>query len=875
MIFENRKNAGELLASRLQKYKNTNSVILALPRGGVPIAADIAKSLNLPMDVLIVRKIGAPFNSELAVGAICETDEPVLNPQILAKVGIQPEDINGALTKEKKEVDRQVKEFRQGHAMIDISNKMAIIVDDGMATGATVKAAIKYLKKKGTSKIIVAVPVSSSSAARAIRDRADDFITVQESDNLGSVGKWYNDFGQVSDEEVKKILTSSLEERAVSHSRNVDISVGKIKLEGLLTSFPDMKSMIIFAHGSGSSRKSPRNLQVSRDLNKAGFGTLLFDLLTEKESGDRSNVFDIDFLSQRLVAATKWLLQQKEMQNVKIAYFGASTGAAAALQAAAKFTENKDVYAVVSRGGRPDLAGKALDQVRLPTLLLVGSYDRDVLELNRIAQKHLTNSKLSIVEGATHLFEEPGTLEQVSKKAAEWFSSCLVSRKASQRTYQKEATHQSLTESLSDPTEIEQALDKSMFKINQEEDLDALIDSVKDKRVVMLGESTHGTLEFYRIRALISKRLIKDHGFKFIAVEGDWPDAYRLHRYIQTGIGTNAKSILLKNRRWPTWMWANEEIIKLVEWMRRHKTGFYGLDVYSLFESIDEVNSYLKSNKISFADEVAKRYACFEPYQRNEIAYARSLMKMPAGCESAVLLNLQKMLNVRIKDVSRNGDELFSAKQNAHTIANAESYYRAMLSSDPSSWNIRDTHMMETLDRLLDRSGEGGKAIVWAHNTHIGDYRATDMKEKGYVNLGGLARMSYGDDNVALVGFGSYQGEVLASSSWDGEEKIMTLPAAKEGTYESYLHQSAIKHNANQFYFMMPEDSQSAFAQRLGHRAVGVVYDPAHENRSQYVPTILNKRYNSFVFVDRSHALKSLHSEFTHAEFPETWPTGL
>jgi len=227
-----------------------------------------------------------------------------------------------------------------------------------------------------------------------------------------------------------------------------------------------------------------------------------------------------------------------------------------------------------------------------------------------------------------------------------------------------------------------------------------------------------------------------------------------------------------------------------------------------------------------------------------------------------------------VKTGERDGDDLFSSQQNARIVANAETYYRAMLGADASSWNVRDGHMMDTLDQLLERAGEGAKAIVWAHNTHIGDYRATDMKAAGYVNIGGLARQSYGDDNVALIGFGTYEGEVLAGLSWGAPEQIMPLPPAHEESYEYYFHIAAARKKINQYFLLLDDKSHTPFAQRLGHRAVGVVYDHKHERRGNYVPTELSKRYDAFVFVDRTHALKSLHAVFVHGEFPETWPTG-
>lgn len=845
MIFRNRVHAGQLLARQLLKYKNENTIVLALPRGGVPVASQIANVLGAPLDVLIVRKIGAPFQEELAVGALCEDEEPIWNVKLMARLGLVPDEMEKAVRAEREKVKRQTALFRNGRSFPSIAEKTAIVVDDGLATGATMAAAIGFLKSKGAKQVVVAVPIAAADSARQLKPRVDELITIENREDLVSVGQWYRDFSQTSDDEVIECLKQK------DIEREIDIPVGSIELKGDLTILPEMKALVIFAHGSGSSRKSPRNREVSRFLNAEGFGTLLFDLLTDSESQDRRNVFDIAFLSERLALVTRWLRARPELKAIPFAYFGASTGAAAAIQAASQLEGKDAVYAIVSRGGRPDLAGSALRAVTAPTLLLVGGNDVGVIELNQKAQNSLPNCELSIIPGATHLFEEEGTLEEVSVQAAHWFRD-----------------HLSQTSTLSE------AIESAMIPVRTEDDFDELIRSVKDKRVVMLGESSHGTEEFYQLRSLISKRLIKDHGFKFIAVEGDWPDAYRLNKFIQTGEGGSAKNVLMHNHRWPTWMWANEEIVRLGEWMSVNHAGFYGLDVYSLFESMDAVIEYLRRENPSLSAEVRRSYSCFDPFERDEIAYARSLISYPPGCENEVIQNLQKLLQMRLDERTRNADEHFSAQQNAYIVANAESYYRAMIRGDETSWNIRDGHMMETLDRLLERAGEGAKAIVWAHNTHIGDYRATDMTSAGYVNIGGLARQSYGDENVALIGFGTYQGEVLAGPAWGGTETVMPLPPAKEDSYEAYFHRAAMKAKTNRLLVLLEDKRQTPFNQRLGHRAVGVVYDPNHETRGNYVPTELSKRYDAFVFVDRSHALKALHPVPVYGEFPETWPSG-
>lgn len=426
-----------------------------------------------------------------------------------------------------------------------------------------------------------------------------------------------------------------------------------------------------------------------------------------------------------------------------------------------------------------------------------------------------------------------------------------------------------------DISALEIEIERNMVPVNRTDDLDILIDSVKNKRVVMLGESSHGTEEFYRMRRIITQRLIRDHAFSFVAIEGDWPDADRLNRYIKTGVGGNARQVLAKNKRWPTWMWANDEIVKLAEWMRSEGAGFHGLDMYSLFESISEVVSYMKKNGPMLAPDIEKRYSCFTPFGGDEIAYARSLVKFPPGCEQEVIANLKQMLELRVQDVEKNGDALFSAIQNAYIISSAETYYRSMFAASENGWNIRDGHMLDTLDRLLENSGEGAKGIVWAHNTHIGDYRATDMEKNGYINLGGLARQSYGEENVALVGFGSFHGQVLASHAWEGPEEVMNLPPGKANSYEDYFHRVSVRKKVRQFYLVLNRQPSALLSQKLGHRAVGVVYHPEHESRGNYVPTELAKRYDAFIYIDRTTALKSLHTPAVRGEFPETWPSGV
>jgi putative phosphoribosyl transferase len=420
MIFYDRRHAGKLLAQKLKKYQQEEPIILALPRGGVPVAFEVAKELDAPLDVLVVRKIGAPFQPELAVGAICEGEAPYWNTSILDQLGLRPDDLAETVSLENKKVKRQIKMFRHSQRLPSFARKTAIIVDDGLATGTTMEAAVQYLKKHAVGKVVIAIPIAAESSATQLRSEVDDLVAFQERDDLMSIGQWFQDFSQVKDEDVLELLRQN-PKHGDTFANEIDIPIGNVTLKGNLTTFPSMKALIIFAHGSGSSRLSPRNQQVARYLNERGFGTFLFDLLTDLESVDRRNVFDIEFLSGRLASTTRWLRERLGSTGLPFGYFGASTGAGAAIQAASQLSGHDRVYAIVSRGGRPDLAGDALAQVEAPVLLLVGGQDFGVIELNQQAQKQIAQCELSIVPGATHLFEEPGTLEEVSKQAVQWF----------------------------------------------------------------------------------------------------------------------------------------------------------------------------------------------------------------------------------------------------------------------------------------------------------------------------------------------------------------------------------------------------------------------------------------------------------------------
>lgn len=420
------------------------------------------------------------------------------------------------------------------------------------------------------------------------------------------------------------------------------------------------------------------------------------------------------------------------------------------------------------------------------------------------------------------------------------------------------------------------------------QDLGTLVEMLKNKKIVMLGESTHGTKEFYEWRKIISQELISKHGFKFIAVEGDWPPCQKINQYIQAGqagseLG-NAREVLHSFSRWPTWMWANHEMIDFVEWLRawnseqKSPVGFHGLDLYSFYESIDEVLLHLRKIDPELANDAAKHYACLGQYRHDEKAYLRSLFKDHEGCKRELTAVLVETLNRTITSKTAK-ESWFDAKQNALVALNAENYYRAMLFGDEDTWNIRDNHMMETLKMLMEHYKQGAKAIIWAHNTHIGDYRATDMVSNRQVNIGGLAREIYGKESVALVGFGTSSGSVLASQAWDGPMNSINISAPVAGTLDYYFHEAVGRVGSPDYYLIFNShggrEHIAALSEIRGQRAIGVVYDPLHEKHGGvYVPTSLPNRYDAFVYCDHTNALTPLEVTFEREKIPETYPHG-
>jgi erythromycin esterase len=413
--------------------------------------------------------------------------------------------------------------------------------------------------------------------------------------------------------------------------------------------------------------------------------------------------------------------------------------------------------------------------------------------------------------------------------------------------------------------------------ITKEKDLDALIEEIGDAKVVMLGEASHGTSEYYTWRTAISRRLIEDKGFSFIAVEGDWPECYAVNRFVKgyQNSGRKIAEVLEVYRRWPTWMWANWEVAALVEWIRdfnhlrqaQEKIGFYGLDVYSLWESLEQVLKYMEQRDGKAAEAARAAVRCFEPYHRDPQTYAQATAFVPTDCQDEVVQMLEQVSRRPV--YPDDPEHEFNTTQNALVAVNAEKYYRAMIRGGVSSWNVRDTHMMETLDRLLELHGPNAKAIVWEHNTHIGDAKYTDMADDGMFNIGQLARERYGREQVKLVGFGSYQGNVIASRSWGAPMQKMDMPPAREGSWEHMLHEMSTDDK-----IILSKDLRDVpeLQQRIPHRAIGVVYDPKMEHLGNYVPTLIPERYDAFLYFDETEGVHPLHMKIRGAREPELYP---
>ena len=414
-VFRDRKDAGCQLADRLAGAGIRSGVVIGLARGGIEVAAEVTASLGLRLDALAVRKVGHPFQPEYAIGAVTHGGGTYLR----ADPDALPDGVGAVVAQARADAEAIDLRLHGARPRADIRGRRCILVDDGLATGATMTAAADWARRGGARSVVVAVPVGAPQTVEMLSRSVEQVVCVETPSNLGAVGAWYEHFDQVSDDRVCSLLDAA----ATPAGGTVVVEAGPVLLPGELR-LPDVVTgAVIFAHGSGSSRHSPRNRLVADRLHDAGLATLLFDLLSQAEAADRDRVFDIPLLGARLDAARGWLRTRSPVGDVPFGYFGASTGAAAALWAAAG---SGDVAAIVSRGGRPDLAGARLAEVAAPTLLIVGGVDVQVLELNRQAREQIRcTSELVTIPGATHLFEEPGALEQVSGLATDWFTRFL------------------------------------------------------------------------------------------------------------------------------------------------------------------------------------------------------------------------------------------------------------------------------------------------------------------------------------------------------------------------------------------------------------------------------------------------------------------
>ena len=878
--FTDRKEAGQQLAERLAAMDLHQPLVFALPRGGVPVGLEVAQKLKAPLDVVLVRKIGAPANPEVALGAIVEGDEAqvVINEDIRRMSGADTAYFEGAYAEQLAELERRRKRYVGDRKRLNPKGRTVVIVDDGLATGATMKAALTALHRNGAVRIVVALPVAPVQALQELADLADDVVCLVPAKEFRGVGGFYRDFHQLTDEETVALLaqariaqgpTDEGENKGRPHKRSVEIP--PLGLVGDLIVPKEPRGIVLFAHGSGSSRVSPRNTQVASKLNDQGFATLLFDLLTPAEGKDRQNVFDIPLLAERVVEAAMWVASEPDIADLPLGLFGASTGAAAALVAAAELLTR--VSAVVSRGGRPDLAGSYLPHVTAPTLLIVGSLDHQVIELNKSALSALTCDKqLQIIPGAGHLFEEAGTLDAAVGHASDWFGRYLVPL---------QVRPAKVAPPLARPEIIALRAAAEPLPALNDPDFAEAFDRFGSHRVVLLGEASHGTSEFYRARAAITRRLIEEHGFSIVAVEADWPDAAAIDRLI--GQITQPEMRPPPFSRFPTWMWRNVEFQDFTDFLRHHnnlmeaqdRVRFYGLDLYNMNASMAAVLDYLDRVDPRAAEIARKRYACLSPWSREPAAYGRAALTHGfAICQKPVTGILVDLLHKELDYTNRDGDQFFDAAQNARLVANAEQYYRAMYYGSHVSWNLRDQHMFETLNSILEHAGPSGKAVVWAHNSHIGDARFADMGQaRGEWNIGQLCREAYGDA-AALIGLGTASGTVAAASEWDAPMEIKTIRPPRPDSYEAMCRDTDLQ----RFLLDFQGDQKSKLRQLLSEqrlqRYIGVIYRPETERASHYSYANLADQYDAFVWFNETSAVTPL-ATLAKDHDDDTYPSGL
>lgn len=412
------------------------------------------------------------------------------------------------------------------------------------------------------------------------------------------------------------------------------------------------------------------------------------------------------------------------------------------------------------------------------------------------------------------------------------------------------------------------------------DDFGACFDRFGDAKIVLLGEATHGSSEFYRARAAITRRLIERHGFTVVAVEADWPDAARIDDYVRHQAPRPRRGDVFV--RFPTWMWRNHEVLAFADWLRRHnqalsegrQSSFHGLDVYSLRESIHAVLAYLDKADPQEAEEARRRYGCLTPWQDEPAHYGRAMMLSGgSGCEDGVVTQLRMLLDQRLELLQHDGEGWFDAYQNARIVRAAERYYRAMYRSSTESWNLRDRHMFETLQALMAHRGDGTKAVIWAHNSHIGNAAATAMGWQGEFNIGQLCRLAYGDEAVS-IGFGTDTGLVAAASDWGAEMEIKSVRPARSDSYEHAFRRTGVVRSLTDWRGRDKADLRDALSHPLLERAIGVVYRPETERLSHYFEAVMSEQFDAWVWFEQTSAVTPLGPERPKGA-PETWPFGL
>jgi len=516
--------------------------------------------------------------------------------------------------------------------------------------------------------------------------------------------------------------------------------------------------------------------------------------------------------------------------------------------------------AILVAAGGPEAPQALKEQLKIGGILVVPvgeAGDQTLCKVTRVSRDAFEEENLGAVKFVP-LIGEQGWQEDGSRAASNHVPGT--------------SRGQSLPDMIDEAAEPLAAFDEPAFG--------QLFDRFADRRVVMLGEASHGTSEFYQARAAITRHLVAHHGFTIVAVEADWPDAASVDRFVRHRPARQGAEPPF--RRFPTWMWRNTDVHAFTAWMRDYnekqapaaQAGFYGLDIYNMSGSIGAVLEYLNRVDPEAAAIARERYGCLTPWQRDPATYGRAALSRGfAECEQAVIEQCRDLLEKRLDYAADDGDDFLDAAQNARLIASAERYYRIMYYGGAESWNLRDTHMFQTLEHLLDAKGAAAKAVVWAHNSHIGDARHTDMgMTRGELNIGQLARERFGDA-VALIGFGTHTGTVAAATDWDGDMEVKRVNPSRRDSYERQFHDSG----QDRFLLDLSEDRHDALRRRLCEplleRFIGVIYRPETELWSHYSQAVLPQQFDAFVWFEETRAGTPLGREH-HVGVPETYPFG-